>query len=174
MPEQQCTNAMRSFTVFVFRRCLKGCMSVLYRSSEMAASVRDEDVAKNVAAAGRSLHNAGPRTHVFWFSTNIISSGMLMSGVNKSHSARFTINRFPGRRFMRLNLQIIIITIVLPTELRMSIATQRNIFVTLNANGSEQELGSVDSVVTFILFFDAYFAPDSSEERSSVVVRSAS
>jgi len=137
MAEQQCTNAIRSFTVLLSRRCLKGCMSVLYRSSEIAASVRDEDVVKNVAAAGRSLHNAGPRTHVFSVSTNIISSGMLMRGVSKSHSARFTINRFPGKRFMCLNLQIIIITIVLPTELRMSIATYRNIFVTSNADGSE-------------------------------------
>lgn len=137
MAEQQCTNAIRSFTVLLSRRCLKGCMSVLYRSSEIAASVRDEDVVKNVAAAGRSLHNAGPRTRVFSVSTSIISSGMLMRGVSKSHSARFTINRFPGKRFMCLNLQIIIITIVLPTELRMSIATYRNIFVTSNADGSE-------------------------------------
>jgi len=112
-------------------------MSVLYRSSEIAARVRAEEVVKNVAAAGRSLHNANPRTHVFPFSTKIISSGMLMRGVNKSHSARFTMNRFPGKRFMCLNLQIIIITKVLPTELRRIITTYRNIFVALNASGSE-------------------------------------
>ena len=156
MALQQCTKAMRSFTVLLSRRCLKGCMSVLYRSSEIAASVRDEDVAKNVAAAGRSLHNACPRTHVFLFSTKIISSGMLMTGVSKSQSARFTMNRFPGKRFMCLNLQITIITMVLPTELRMSIATYRNIIVTLNADGSELEMGGwVDSVERFIFFYDA-------------------
>lgn len=123
IPEQQCTNAISILTVLVSKRCLNGCISVLYRSSDIAASVRDEEVANNVAVAGNNLHKVDPNGHVLLFSTNTISSGMLISGVNKSHKARFTMKRLPGTRFKCLNLQMIVMTIALPRILTIKIMT---------------------------------------------------